>query len=215
MSRNPPAAAGRVVLVHGLWMNSLALVPMHAHLARRGFRVTRFGYASVKRVPDHNSQRLARLVESLPDDPIHLVGHSMGGVMILQVLKKWSDPRVRRVVLLGSPVTGSRAGRDLSRSAGGRWMLGRSLPLWSDTQTPQAPPGVEIGVIAGDVPLGLARLFARLPKPNDGVVAVEETRVDGAADALVMRVNHTGMILSPAVAGQVCAFLKEGRFARG
>lgn len=187
---------------------------MHAQLARHGFRVTRFGYASVRKVPGHNAERLAHFVGSLPDDPIHLVGHSMGGVMILQMLKKHDDTRIRRVVLLGSPVTGSRAGRDLSRSAGGRWMLGRSLPLWSDGQAPQAPAGVEIGIIAGDVSLGLGRLFARLPKPNDGVVAVAETRVDGAADTLVMRVNHTGMILSTAVVRQVCAFLKDGRFVR-
>ena len=205
---------GRVVLVHGLWMNSLALFPMHAQLARHGFRVTRFGYASVRKVPEHNAERLAHFVGSLPDNPIHLVGHSMGGVMILQMLKNHNDPRIQRVVLLGSPVTGSRAGRDLSRTAGGRWMLGRSLPLWSDGKAPQTPANVEIGVIAGDLPLGLGRLFARLPKPNDGVVAVDETHIDGAADALVLHVNHTGMILSTAVARQVCAFLKDGRFVR-
>lgn len=205
---------GRVVLVHGLWMNSLALFPMHAHIARQGFRVSRFGYASVRKVPEHNAERLAHFIGSLPDDPIHLVGHSMGGVMILQMLKKHNDPRIGRVVLLGSPVTGSRAGRDLSRTAGGRWMLGRSLPLWADVKAPPAPADVEIGVIAGDLPLGLGRLFAKLPKPNDGVVVVEETRIDGAADALVLHVNHTGMILSTAVARQVCAFLKDGRFVR-
>lgn len=214
MSGNPPVAAGRVVLVHGLWMNSLALFPMHAHLESHGFRVTRFGYASVRKVPEHNAERLAKFVDSLPDDPIHLVGHSMGGVLILQMLKKHEDLRIRRVVLLGSPVTGSRAGRDLARTAGGRWMLGRSLPLWSDRKAPQTPARVQVGVIAGDLPLGLGRLLARLPKPNDGVVAVEETRFDGAADALVLHVNHTGMILSAAVARQVCAFLRDGRFAR-
>jgi pimeloyl-ACP methyl ester carboxylesterase len=195
-------------------MNSLSMLPMHMHLSRKGFRVARFGYASVRRSPSHNAERLARFIASLPDDLIYLVGHSMGGVMILQMLKKRADSRIGRVVLLGSPVTGSRAGRDFSRSVGGRWMLGHSLPLWAEGITPQAPVGVEVGVIAGDVPLGLGRIFVRLEKPNDGVVAVEEARIEGAADTLVMRVNHSGMILSASVARQVCSFLKVGEFAR-
>jgi pimeloyl-ACP methyl ester carboxylesterase len=195
-------------------MNSLSMLPIQGHLARGGFRVVRFGYASVRRSPSHNAERLARFITALPDDLIHLVGHSMGGVMILQMLKKMADSRVRRVVLLGSPVAGSRAGRDFARSVGGRWMLGQSFPLWADRMTPQSPGGVEVGVIAGDVPLGLGRLFVRLEKPNDGVVAVEETRIEGATDTLVMRVNHSGMILTASVARQVCSFLKEGKFAR-
>ena len=213
-SRHSPGPAARVVLVHGLWMNAWSMLPLHVHLARGGFRVARFGYASVKRSPSHNAERLARFIEALPDELIHLVGHSMGGVMILQLLKKRADPRIGRVVLLGSPVAGSSAGRDLSSSVGGRWMLGHSLPLWAEGVMPEAPVGVEVGVIAGDVPFGLGRMFLGLEKPNDGVVMVEETRMNGAADTLVMRVNHSGMILSASVAQQVCSFLKEGKFAR-
>lgn len=212
--RNSPVSAARVVLVHGLWMNSLSMLPLHIHLARGGFRVARFGYASVRRSPIDNAERLARFIEALPDDLIHLVGHSMGGVMILKTLKKRADPRIGRAVLLGSPITGSSAGRDLSCSVGGRWMLGRSLPLWAEGVVPLAPVGVEVGVIAGDVPLGLGRMFLGLDKPNDGVVTVEETRMKGAEDTLVMRVNHSGMILSASIARQVCSFLKEGQFAR-
>lgn len=206
---------GRVVLVHGLWMNSIALYPLRTRLARCGFAIEYFGYASVARTPQQNALQLARFVATLGKPAPHLVGHSMGGVLILQALKQFSDLGVRRAVLLGSPVAGSLAGRRLSRTAGGRWMLGRSQPLWEEGRTPDAPRAVEVGVIAGSVPIGLGRILARLPKPNDGVVTVEETRIRGAADSLVMRVNHTGMILSAGVARQVCAFLKDGRFARG
>ena len=192
----------------------MSMLPMHWHLSREGFRVARFGYASVRHAPAQSAERLARYIAALPDELIYLVGHSMGGVMILQMINKWTDSRIRRAVLLGSPVAGSRAGRDVARSVGGRWVLGHSLALWAEGITPQAPSGVEVGVIAGDIPLGLGRIFLRLEKPNDGVVAVEETRIEGAADTLVMRVNHSGMILSASVARQVCSFLKEGEFAR-
>lgn len=205
--------AARVVLVHGLWMNALALYPLQARLAKRGFSVERFGYASVRGAPDRNARRLGRLIAGLAG-PLHLVGHSMGGVLILQALREFPDARVRRAVLLGAPVAGSVAGRGLARAGAGRWLLGRSQPLWAEGRTPDAPPGVELGIIAGTLPIGLGRVLAPLPGPNDGVVAVEETRVNGAADTLLMRVTHSGMIVSAAVARQVCAFLEAGRFAR-
>jgi hypothetical protein len=53
-----------------------------------------------------------------------------------------------------------------------------------------------------------------LPAPSDGVVSVEETRIAGMRDHIVLDVSHTGMLLSGAVARQICAFLRDGRFAR-
>jgi len=203
-----------VVLVHGLWMNAIALYPLRARLARCGFTAESFGYASVARTPQQNTLQLARFLAQRAEFPPLLVGHSMGGVLILQALKQVPDLGVRRAVLLGSPVAGSAAGRRLSHTAGGRWMLGRSQPLWVEGRIPDAPPGVAVGVIAGSLPIGLGRILTRLPKPHDGVVTLEETRIRGAADSLVMRVNHTGMIFSAEVARQVCAFLKDGRFVR-
>ena len=53
-----------------------------------------------------------------------------------------------------------------------------------------------------------------MPLPNDGVVAIEETRHPQLADHLVMRVAHSEMLVSSAVARQVAAFLESGRFAQ-
>ena len=43
-------------------------------------------------------------------------------------------------------------------------------------------------------------------------VAVSETRLPGAKSHLVMPVTHTGLVWSAAVADQVAAFLKRGKF---
>jgi hypothetical protein len=94
----------------------------------------------------------------------------------------------------------------------GEKMLGRTLNDWMRMPRPSIPNGVELGVIAGNVPFGLGRLVTRLPKPNDGVVRVEETRVPGAKDVIVLRINHTGLLVSPAVARAACAFLRNGSF---
>ncbi len=203
-----------VVLVHGLWMHGIAMIPLARRLEARGFACERFSYRSVRRGLEANSGALLAHLRRLPASSLHLVGHSLGGALILHALNEWADSRIRRVLLLGSPVTGSMSGRALARYRAGRRMLGASLPLWDERRVPSAPEGVEVGVIAGSLPIGLGRLFTVLPEPNDGVVPAVETRVDGAADSLLLRVNHTGMLFSAAVARQAYAFLKDGRFAR-
>ena len=72
-----------------------------------------------------------------------------------------------------------------------------------------------MGAIAGARRLGLGRFIGLdVPAPNDGVVAVEETKHPQLADHLVMPVAHSEMLVSRAVARQAAAFLAHGRFAR-
>ncbi len=201
-----------VVLVHGLWMNPLAMFPLRRSIRNCGFSVDRFSYATVEHGLQENAARLSRFLSRLDAPTVHLVGHSLGGVVILAALKEQAEPRVRRIVLLGSPVAGSTAGRTLARSRPGMWMLGSSLPIWSERPPPQTPDGVEVGVIAGNLSLGLGRLITRLPKPNDGVVTVAETTVVNATDSILLPVSHTAMLISRSVARNICAFLSDGRF---
>ena len=70
------------------------------------------------------------------------------------------------------------------------------------------------GVIAGDRAFGMGRLIGPLPKPNDGTVTVAETRLPGATDHIVLPVTHLSMLWSGAVADEVIAFLRDGRFDR-
>jgi ABC-type transporter Mla maintaining outer membrane lipid asymmetry ATPase subunit MlaF len=74
--------------------------------------------------------------------------------------------------------------------------------------------GRELGVIAGASGHGLGRLLGPLREPNDGTVLVEETDLPGASDQVTLNTSHSGMVFSGAVARQVAAFLRDGRFAR-
>jgi len=62
--------------------------------------------------------------------------------------------------------------------------------------------------------VGLGRLVGTLGGASDGTILVEETQIEGAADRVVLRVSHTGMVFSAAVARQVGVFLGTGRFSR-
>ena len=202
----------RVVLVHGLWLNGVAMLPLGWRFSVADSTWLRFSYASVGDSLEHNADRLARFCREQATEPIHLVGHSLGGLLILAALERNRDLKVRRALLIGSPYAGTTAAISLARSDIGKKMLGRTLRDWMRMPRPSIPKGVEFGVIAGNVPLGLGRLVARLPKPHDGVVLVDETRVPGAKDSIVLRINHTGMLFSPAVARAACAFLRNGTF---
>lgn len=208
------AVRATVLLVHGLWTNRAVMLYLAHALGARGFASRVHGYASTLEAFEHNAARVARAIAATASERIHLVGHSLGGLVLLRALARRPDQRVKRVVLLGAPVADCFAGRELARN---RWtapLLGTTRALWLDLPRLDVPPGVEAGAIAGTRPVGLGRLVLRLPGPSDGAVMVEETRHPRLADHLVLPVAHSQMLVSPAVADQVAAFLRTGRFAR-
>ena len=208
---SPIQAKEAVIVVHGLWVNSMMMRLLGYRIWRCGFDVAYFSYDSVRAALEQNAARLSRFTAALSANTVHWVGHSLGGVVILKMLEQCPEPRTGRIVLMGSPSAGSYAARALAKTAAGRWLLGRSTPL---VETKAALPGkYELGVIAGCRGLGLGRLMLHaLPRPNDGVVTVAETHVSGMHDHIVLRLSHSGMLFSSRAAKQVCAFLKAGRF---
>jgi len=146
-------------------------------------------------------------------DACHVVAHSLGGVVTLETYVRHPGLPPGRIVLLGSPVQGSRAARAVARwSMGPRILGGLAVaelcrPVDRRWNLPR-----EIGLVAGSGNLGLGRLFAELPLPNDGTVCVDETRLPGATAHIVLEVSHTGMLVSTAVASAVVRFLRHGSF---
>ena len=212
------AMAHDVILLHGLWMQGIVMSPLASRLAGRGFRTHVFEYASRAKPIGIHAERLARFArEAAGGGPVHFVGHSLGGLVVLAALAGSHAPATAGVVLLGTPVRGCMAGRRLARAAPGRWMLGESVPLWKEGRIarwdPQSHDGAPLGVVAGSTPIGLARVLGRLPGVNDGVVRLEETEVDGMAERIVLPVGHTELIFSARVAAQTAQFLRHGRFS--
>lgn len=204
--------APTVVLVHGLWMHGIVFALLRRWLEQRGWSVLTFSYPSVRAGLTANARSLAQFLDGLSATTIHLVGHSLGGLVVLAMLDAQPGPRIGRVVLLGSPCRGSHCARVLAGPWGLPGIIGRSLADWS-TQAVRSAPG-EVGVIAGTRQFGLGLLIPGLPRPNDGVVAVAETRLPGAKDTIVLPVSHSQMLVSRACAEQVAAFLRDGHFNR-
>lgn len=207
--------AETIVLVHGLWMHGVAMRLVQRRMKRCGYDVRAYSYSTVRCDLTDNAQRLARYVEGLGRDKVHLVGHSMGGLVAYSAARRLPSALRGRVVMCGSPYADSFSGRQLERSLPGRWLLGKCMAQWlrEMREAPPADAGLDVGVIAGDGGFGMGRLIApTLPKPNDGVIAVSETRVPGMRDHIVLPVSHTAMLLSRAVVRQACAYIEHGRF---
>jgi pimeloyl-ACP methyl ester carboxylesterase len=201
-----------VIVLHGLWVSGLVMAPLAARLATEGFRCHLFRYAGRGHPPEANADRLLRFRLAL--GPAHFVGHSLGGLVILDALGKAPGVAAGKVVLLGVPATGSFSGRRFATHRFGRWLMGRSQALWRERGTARWNRPEPLGVIAGTLPLGLGHALGRLPGPNDGVVCVEETAVEGMRDRILLPVSHSAMILSARVAAQTAEFLRHGKFRR-
>jgi pimeloyl-ACP methyl ester carboxylesterase len=199
-----------VVLVHGLWVPGLVMTPLAARLQRADLRCHVFDYAGRARPFAVNAEALARFARSI--GPAHFVGHSLGGLVVLEALHAHREIAVGNVVLLGTPARGSFAARRFSRHRVGRWLLGESELLWREGRFAHWLRPEPLGLIAGTMPLGLGRALGRLPGANDGVVCVEETTVEGMTERIVLPVSHSAMLVSSRTAAQTAAFLREGRF---
>lgn len=205
-----------VILVHGLWMHGIVMALMRRRIARCGYRVLSYSYPSMRLTLTENAERLARFCREQGAARLHFVGHSLGGPVILTLLERATALNIGRIVLAGPPYAGSYAARRFERLPGGRKAFGRSIRQWLDHTRAADYAGYEIGVIAGSANIGLGALIAPdLPRPNDGVVTVDETRVPGARDHIVLGASHTSMLVSAGVARQICAFLRTGEFSRG
>ena len=200
-----------VMLLHGLWMRAFTLAALRRRLEQAGFSVEHSDYASVFRGADVSIDLLRRRVREAGAEKIHLVGHSLGGLIALQALQREPGLSHGRVVCLGSPLRGSALARGIAGLPGGAFVIGRNLEIlrgglehWEGSQ--------QVGSIAGRLPIGLGFAIGSLSSPHDGTVAVAETQLPGLADHCVVPASHTGLLFSAEAAEQTIAFLRHARF---
>lgn len=183
------------------------------------YRAHLFDYPSHRGTLDDNARSLAEFMAVEEFDSVHLVAHSLGGVVALRMLALEPEAPVHRVVCLGSPLCGSRAASRLTQTKWGDTILGKSVTAGvvddaAHRWAREVCESRDVGVIAGTVPIGMGRLVTSFDEDNDGTVAVSETHLPGLKDHLCLPVSHTGLLLSKNVADQTAAFLRRGEFLR-
>lgn len=201
-----------ILFVHGLWMHGCVFTLHRRRLREMGWRSHAYSYPSLRGSLAGAADGLAAFIAELDGRPLHLVGHSLGGCVVLDMLARHHPQGIGRIVLLGSPTRGSYAAQQILRVPVLRDALGRVLPQWLARPMPEVDPALDIGVIAGNRPIGLGRIVPGMEKPNDGMVTVSETRWPGARDHIVLPVTHMQMLWSRACLAQALRFADAGAF---
>lgn len=198
-------------------MSGFELAVIERRLEANGsLRALAFSYPSLAGSMSDHVRSLIDFARAQKTERLHFVGHSLGGLVVLRALELTADLPPGRAVLLGTPLQGSKAAQGIARLIPfGKALLGAALREECIDCSPREWSGRrEVGVIAGSMGLGLGRLFAQFDSDHDGTVMVEETRLPGAKDHIVLATSHTGLVLSAEVAEQVAHFLERGIFNR-
>lgn len=218
----PPAGepeAPQVVLLHGLARNASSMRPMARALERAGYAVCNIDYPSRRHgIAELAARHVAPALERCPFDdrlPVHFVTHSMGGIVLRQLVATGRVAKLGRVVMLAPPNGGSAIVDRL-----GAWRLfgllngpaGRELGTARHLPPATLGPALfELGVIAGTRSVN-PLLSMLIPGDDDGKVALSHTRLDGMQDHLEVDVAHPLIMRSVRVQQQTLSFLATGAF---
>jgi pimeloyl-ACP methyl ester carboxylesterase len=208
-----------VVLLHGLRSSSFIWGKLEKELLANGYRVLKVDYPSFK----YDIQTLSE--KSIGDalhkchtfgvDTISFVGHSMGNILLRQYLKKQNIPELYRWVMISPPNQGNEMVDKfekfkLFRKINGP--AGMQLGAKEDGFIKTLPvPNCEFGIIAGNKSINWI-VSAFLPGKDDGRVSIENTKLPGMKDFIVVKSNHHFMTKNNKVVKLVVNFMNNGLF---
>lgn len=202
-----------VVLLHGLGRTRASLLFLQLYLQRAGFATKNFPYrTSGGTTLDDITRELHRYIEDEVDTPrYHLVGHSLGNIIIRNGFRAPYPQGLSRIVMIAPPNRPARLAKELRDNPLFKLLSGDAgQKLGDDAFYRELPvPTCEFGIIAGSK--GQSVTF---DEPNDGVVALERTKLVHMNDWVEVDNIHTFIMNSRTTREHVVTFLREGKFRK-
>ncbi|NNF97561.1 MAG: alpha/beta fold hydrolase, partial [Halobacteria archaeon] len=100
-----------VILLHGMGRSRLSMALLAFGIRRRGFRTVNIDYPSTRKsIETLSEEYLAPAITACKEQgaaKIHIVPHSLGGIIARQYLQDHSLPEGSRIVMLSPPNKGS------------------------------------------------------------------------------------------------------------
>jgi pimeloyl-ACP methyl ester carboxylesterase len=207
-----------VLLLHGLGESEGRMLPIAFWLSHNGYRTIGVTYPSTLYPAEQLAKEyIAPLLRDYEgEETLHIVTHSLGGILLRYCLQSHRPKNIKRVVMLTPANHGSEiieiyrhapwlalmAGPALQQSGMGNACFACKL---------QDEVNYELGIIAGSLPLDPLSLTVT-PWPQDGRASVESTRLAGMRDHTVIPAPHEFITWHPLAVYQTYHFLKHGRF---
>lgn len=193
-------------------MRGYELLLLQRRLEKQGYLVIRFSYPSLTFDLAYHASQLEQQLKQLTAHTIYFVAHSLGGLLVYQLLSNHLRTEYSKVVTLGTPFQGSLVAQTMEQSYL-KCLLGKqkgdSLLITGIQSWEFAIP---LGLITGTLSIGVGRLVAKLPKPNDGTVSANESVLIGATDSIAINTSHVGLLINVNVVKQIVCFFKCNRF---
>ncbi len=215
--RLKPRSSHLVLAVHGLFRAKESFEPMLRALEQAGHDAQSVNYPSTRRSVAEHADQLATILANLGEyTTVSFVTHSLGGIVVRELLgrpRSWpKNLELGRVVMLGPPSRGSVIAETLDSWLPFRVIAGDSAVQLNPQDLARLPvPPCAFGIVAGGK--GNPRGFnPALGGDNDGVVLVDNTRLDEAKDFLLVDEAHTFLMRNPQVIAATLRFLAGGRF---
>lgn len=210
-----------VVLIHGVLCHKVYMLKLKQELEKQGYTVFNFGYASNAYDIAHHGEVINKFVTSIKYNEINFVTFSMGGLVTRQFINK--VPKVKRLVMIAPPNKGSDMADLFGKSKIIRKVFGPGMEQMTthvESFANKSPiPKCEFGIIGGKLKAHKSlwrptRIIYTLwrKKDNDGLVGVEQTKLKGMKDFILLPYDHAVIPFKKKTITQVINFLKKGSF---
>jgi hypothetical protein len=202
-----------LLLIHGLGRHAGIMKKMSAALRKEEFSAHSLNYATLFEDIASHADHFEYLIRNLQDiKRISFVTHSLGGLVARELLSRkslWQGINPEKIVMMGTPNKGAQIAEFLNRLEAFEIIMGPSsqnvLPNKKIKKLPE--PKIPTLIIAG----GRGRKIGYNPLllgDNDGIVTVDETRIDGPHKFIRVPVIHTTIMDHKKSIAETIKFLK-------
>ncbi len=211
-----------VILLHGIAKTNADMSDVEDFMRNKGYNVINIDYPSRDSSIKDSAKYLAKVIKKnkkkIGNSKVHFITHSMGGIVVRKYLKTHRMQNLGRVVMLAPPNKGSQVA-DFYKD---NWLFSMIFgPAGNELVTENngfikklGNVNFELGVIAGNSTLNPLLSFFLLPGEDDGKVTIENTKIDGMKDHIIIDASHVLIHSNEEALRQAEYFIRNGRFDR-
>jgi len=205
--------------LHGISRSSRIMSTLEDALSTESYDVKNIDYPSTSMSMEALAEWVFEKIRPYCQNtrqPIHFVTHSMGGMIARLIIRDHRPTTLGRVVMMAPPNQGSIVADFMQRFWFFRkWFgpAGRQLGTNRDGIHHQlGPADFECAIIAGDRSADPWFSWFLYHGPNDGKVSVENTKLEGMKEQVVIHATHTFLPKNKKAIRLIQNFLRYGTF---